>query len=154
MPIITVNVASIDDLAAGVEKAAADLEPAVHDDIFSIGEKVLNKAGELSAELEKVRKTLRLKMIGKMKALITAGDEKTPTAYMFEIGKTAAGNVWNHPVFPGTNSGEVRANWHWVKMTRPRRPYLTPAIVDVGLPAIDGLGDEIVTTINKTLGAK
>ena len=152
MPVVTVNIDSLTEFADSVEKAAESLAPSMRESVFDIGKDILKKAGELAAFSGKIPDTLRVVMLSGPSVMVTAGNERTPTAYMFEIGKTAAGNVWNHPVFPG--AGEARANWHWHKMTRPRRPFLTPAVIDVGIPAANGLGDEIVDEINKTLGAK
>jgi len=146
---VTVDVAGFDSFIEGLENAADDLEPTLAEGIRSTGEQILKKAGELSAWSGKIPLSLRLEMIGKFTALVRAGDEKTPTAYMFEIGKTAAGNTWNHPVFPGEN--EPSSNWHWAKMPRPKRQYLTPAVIDIGIPAADTLGDELIDMIDEAI---
>jgi hypothetical protein len=149
---VTLDTAGFDSFIEGLELAVDDLEPTLAEGVRTVGGEILKKAGELSAWSEKIPPSLRLLMIGKTSVMITAGGEDgahPATAYMFEIGKTAKGNVWNHPVFPG--AGESKSNWHWVKMTRPRRPFLTPAILDVGLQASSTLGDELIDMIDTAI---
>jgi len=149
---VTIDTAGFDALIEGLETAADDLEPTLSEGVRATGGEILKKAGELSGWSEKIPPSLRLKMIGKLTALISAGGEDgahPAIAYMFEIGKTARGNVWNHPVFPGAN--ESKANWHWAKMTRPKRPFLTPAIIDIGLQASGTLGDEMIDMIDAAI---
>ena len=149
---VTIDLAGFDSLIEGLEAAADDLEPTLAEEVRSTGGEILKKAGNLSAWSEKIPPSLRLLMIGKTTVMITAGGEDgahPATAYMFEIGKTAKGNIWNHPVFPGAN--EAKSNWHWAKMTRPKRPYLTPAVLDVGLLAASEIGDELIDMIDEAI---
>jgi hypothetical protein len=146
---VVVDIEAFDALANGIDKAAGECVSTLSECIRETGGEILKKAGEIAGWSAKIPRSLRLKMIGKTTVLITAGDEKTPTAYMFEIGKTPLGNKWNFPVYPGDE--ESKANWHWVPMKRPHREFLTPAILDVGLQAVDALGDEIVDLIDAAI---
>ena len=149
---VTIDTAGFDALIEGLETAADDLEPTLSEGVRATGGEILKKAGELSGWSEKIPPSLRLLMIGKTTVMITAGGEDgahPATAYMFEIGKTAKGNTRNHPVFPGAN--EPSSNWDWAKLTRPKRPYLTPAVLDVGLLAASEIGDELIDMIDEAI---
>jgi hypothetical protein len=150
---VSVDIEQITLLATAFDDAIDDLEPNLADDIFKTGQKVLQKAGQLSDWSAKIPPTLRLKMINKLTALITAGNEHVAIAYMFEIGRTPMDKTWFHPVFPGPN--QPRAEWGWTRMNRPHRPYLTPALLDVGLAEsetiIVTIADNILETIEATV---
>ena len=97
---------------------------------------------------EKIPPTIRLEKQGATSVRITAGSQKVQIAYMFEIGKSTYNHPWRHPVFPNAE----RHNWHWAAQTRPLRPFLSTALLEVGLPAVDEMADEMVEMIEKAIG--